>query len=232
MMMDFDTLLPPLIFGTVIVAFAGFCYYAWVVEKRRTERLSELANDLGFEFTASSDEECIGGFGELHLFSRGDSKKFYNLMRGETPDLSLVIFDYRYSTGSGKNRSTYNKSVLCFLLRDQELPRFQLRREHFFDKIGNWLGFSDINFDDYPEFSDRYMLKGSDEWAIRELFTREVLEHFESIDKKSAPCVEACGSRLILYRENKRCEPDEIRDLMQEGFEILRLFHSRKPQGA
>ena len=50
------------------------------------------------------------------------------------------------------------------------MPRFELKPEGFFDRIGSVLGGHDIDFAEDPEFSRACRLKGPDEPAIRETF--------------------------------------------------------------
>ena len=105
---------------------------------------------------------------------------------------------------------SFQSSNLC-------LPEFELRPEHFFHKIGQALGYSDIDFETHPEFSRRYLLRGPDEAAIRDFFQPELLSFFESNQGVS---LEASGDRLIYYRARKRIKPEEVRAFMEEGFRV------------
>jgi hypothetical protein len=82
-------------------------------------------------------------------------------------------------------------------------------------------GFQDIDFDEHPVFSKKYLLRGRNVPAIRELFTEEVLTFYEGVDGVST---EANGNRLLYYRHGKRIKPLEIRDFLEEGFKALAVL--------
>ena len=117
------------------------------------------------------------------------------------------------------------QSVICFQSPQLNLPKFQLRPEHFFDKIGSKLGYQDIDFESHPtavEFSKKYLLRGKDEQTIRALFTDAVLTFFAAHPDKV--CVEGSDDQLIWYQPGKIIEPEDIPAFMKEGFEVFRVF--------
>ena len=144
-------------------------------------------------------------------------------MRGKTQDLEVAIFDYRYTTGSGKHKHTWNHSVVCFRFVGTVLPVFSLRPENMGHKIGQWFGSQDIDFDTHRTFSKRYLLRGSDEAAVRGIFKKDVLDFYEG---KMGLCTEGAGNTLLFYREGTRTKPEGVRAFMEEGFGVLGLFHA------
>ena len=88
--------------------------------------------------------------------------------------------------------------------------------EHYLSKAG------DIDFDDYPQFSKRYLLRGPDEQAIRQSFTGDVIHFFEQLDEKWN--IEAAGDRLIVYQRGKRLKPDRYPDFLKQTWEVLLTF--------
>jgi hypothetical protein len=124
-------------------------------------------------------------------------------------------------TGGGKSSHTWAQTVVCFQLARDVLPHFELRPESVFHRIGAWFGYQDINFESHPKFSQKYLLRGGDEQAVRDLFTDDILEWFEGTNGVS---VEGRGDRLLFYRQANRADPELIRRLLQEGFEVLSLF--------
>src|SRR5262245_9990233 len=149
-------------FGAVAIV-VWYLHYLW--EKRRTEAMRHFAEEMGFDFSAEPDPSFIAEVARLHLFDRGHSKRFGNLMRGEANGLEVRLFDYWYRTGSGKSKSTHVQTVLCFLLPGEPLPSFSMRPQNFFHVIGTWFGYQDINFEEHPKFSGKYLLRGEDEEA-------------------------------------------------------------------
>jgi hypothetical protein len=208
--------------GIALLAVVGVAWSVWA-EKKRTEAMSQVAEQLGLIFYPKGDPQVISELSELQLFSQGHSKSIRNMIHGETAAVTVGIFDYQYVTGHGKHKTTYNQSVISFQSSALNLPRFVLRPEHMFDKLGSVFGFQDINFDTHPGFSGMFKLQGDDEEQIRRIFNPEVLTYFESMGGSN---VEGCGQRLVFFRARKRVKPNEVRHLMEEGFEVYAKFKS------
>ena len=221
--------LPFIIVG--ILAIMGVLFYlAHVTAKKRTEEMDAVAGTLGLDFFPESDPAVPAALGKLRLFDRGRKKRFMNMMTGTANGVRIAIFGYRYTTGSGKHQHTHQQTVISFQSEHLSLPDFELRPEGMFHKIGQAFGYKDIDFYSHPTFSKRYLLRGSNEAAIRELFASDVLDLFE--DQKKGTCVEAGNDRLIFYRAGKRLKPEQIRDFMGEGFAIYSILkRSNEAQG-
>ncbi len=209
------------IFGGMLLLVGGIVYLCWRYEVKRTERLHEIANDLGLPFFPKGDHTIIDRLDRMHLFSQGRSKKLKNMLHGESNNVEVAIFDYRYTVGSGKNSNTYHQTVIYFRSPQLKLPQFDLRPEGFWHKIGSAFGYQDIDFASHPQFSRAYLLRGENEANIRAFFDEELLSFFETQKKIS---VEARGDQLVFYRQQKRIKPDEVQDFLQDGFQVFSML--------
>jgi hypothetical protein len=204
-----------------IALVAAIIYFGIQAEKKRTAAFQATAAELGFEFSPQGDVDLLKTLGGFHLFSQGHSKKLWNLLRSRTENLELAIFDYTFSVGSGKGRRTSQQSVIAFRFAGPNLSTFLLRPEGFWDKIGSWMGYRDIDFDDYPVFSRSYLLRGNEEKVVRQLFSAPILDYFTD---NPGLAVEGGGPILLYYRPRKRVEPQNVRTFMEEGWKVLTLF--------
>ncbi len=200
----------------------------WQLEKRRTERFANVAIDLNLPFFPEGDEALQQNLEKFHLFSQGRSRRITNMLHGKTENVEVAIFDYRYTTGGGQNSHTYKQSVAYFCSDSLNLPDFEMRPENAFHKIGSAFGYQDIDFSSHPKFSGKYLLRGEDEGAVRELYQSSLLEFFESQDKIS---VEGQGTQILVYRSGKRIEPAKTKEFMQEGFRVLGRFSAGSGRG-
>ncbi|NND97843.1 MAG: hypothetical protein HKN47_11000 [Pirellulaceae bacterium] len=208
------------IFGGIALV-GGILFAAYKFEQARTEKLKAIADELGLEFFPKGDDSVKNSLGHLQLFNRGHGRRMQNMLSGQSDEIEMAIFGYRYTTGGGKNQQTHQQTVISFQTPALSLPAFELRPEHMFHKIGKVFGYQDINFNSHPVFSKRYLLRGSDEEAIRKLFTADVLAFFES---QQGISVEADRDRLIYYRSGKRSKPELLRGFMEEGFRVYGLL--------
>ena len=203
----------------------------WKGSEQRTKEFKRISEQLGMTFSARVKGRAKDrATPPLPLFGEGRSRVVTNMLHGDSELLGFAeefevrIFAYRYMISSGKSSHAVRQSVICFQSPQLNLPKFQLRPEHFFDKIGSKLGYQDIDFESHPtaaEFSKKYLLRGRGEQKIRALFTDEVLAFFAGQDKI---CVEGFSSHLCFYRALKLIEPEDIPAFMKEGFEVFRLF--------
>lgn len=211
-----------LMLGIMVV---GLVYNVWANKKRR-EALQQTALETGFNFMAedkvySSELQNMGSF---ELFSKGHSRKAYNFLRGQRRDAQVTVFDYKYTTGGGKNSHTYNQTAVLFNLEQAELTPFNLRPRGLFDKVAAKFGQTEIDFSIAAEFTKKYLVKGNDESAIRQMFNPSVIAFFE---KQIGLTVEANEKQLLVYRQSKRVKPEEMKAFVENATQLLALV--RKP---
>ncbi|MEQ8786580.1 MAG: hypothetical protein RIC55_09790 [Pirellulaceae bacterium] len=225
-MPDIEILLPVLVVGgivlLIVVAILGNMQY----EKQRREGIQKVADELGLPFFPNGDPTLIAQLGMFNLFSQGRSRKIFNMLHGDTEEIGLGIFDYQFTTGSGKNSNTWKQTVVYFNSPNLNLPQFAMRPQSFFHKIGKMFGYQDIDFDTHPVFSQNFILQGANEASVRALFTPELLTFFEG---KTGISLEGQGAHLVFFRHNSRTKPDQLRDLMNEGFTVFKHLSSAEP---
>ncbi|MCB9938629.1 MAG: hypothetical protein H6823_10335 [Planctomycetaceae bacterium] len=218
--------------AVLIVAFCilgsglviGLIVWAVQAEKKRVAGMRDFADGLGLEFFESGQNELLTRLGRFQLFNSGRGRVMRNLILGKTEIASIAIFDYRYTTGSGKNQSTHNQTVVSMESDSLDIPDFTMRPENVFDRVGSALGFQDIDFDDHPEFSKSFVLKGPDEAAIREFFDSTILDFFAA---KKGICFEATKGMFIYYRAAKPQSADGLRNYLEEGYSTYQAFVER-----
>ncbi len=189
---------------------------AWL-DRKRGEELKKVADELGLTFLPEGSSELAERLSAFALFNSGHGRKQARLIQGESDEVTISIFDYQYTTGSGKQSQTHRQSVAAMCSSEIQIPDFTLRAEHMWDKLGGLIGMSDINFDSHPTFSGMFVLKGSNEEAIRKFFTPAVLTFFE---RHKGASVEAAQGALIFYQPGRKVAAREIRDFLSQAYEI------------
>ena len=209
-----------LIIGVVIVA-------AIVQNKReqeRTRQLQSTASLLGLEFAPTAPLNWIPNLETFGLFNQGHSKSISNMFYGQLEGVKAALFDYQYSVGHGKHRSTYNQSVVYFEPPNLNLPFFSLRPERTFHKIISALGYQDIDFGNRPDFSKQYLLRGPDEQAVRNAFSDAVLSSYET---NPGTCTDGGGNQLFIFRQGYRIAPLEAQSFINWASGVKNLFARR-----
>jgi hypothetical protein len=209
-----------LIFAGIVAVVGIIIWGAWFYEKKRSEALEHVAEALHFSFKRKCYDTLIRE-NFFDLFNKGRAKKLSNQMTGSSGDMNISIADYKYTVGSGKNSTTYSQTILIIQSAQLHLPPFTLCPENIFHKIGGMFGYKDIDFTSHPKFSKQYLLRGSDEGSIREMFNEDVLYFFE---KAKGLSVEGKDDRFIYYKASKRVATKEIQAFLQEGINLYGLL--------
>jgi len=207
-----------IIFLFMLLFVIGLGVWAWRYEKKRTEALAPVAAELGLQFHTGDNPPFVAPWASYYLFEYGHNKLFANVMHGQVEGVEAAVFDYRFTTGSGKSKSTHHQTVVCLRADDLRLPFFALRPEGIFHKIGQLLGYQDIDFDTHPSFSAKYLLRGQDEAAIRATFDEQLLNF---LDNTKGLSLDGGNDRFLYYRHGKRCEPGEVRQMVFDALQVL-----------
>ena len=161
----------PVIVGLIIVAIVVVGIYAWRQEQARRKALRLWARRRGWRY--STDRRV--GWDQMYtgqkLFKRGHSRNSTGGLSGEIDGRKLQMIDYKYVTGHGKNRSTHRYGMVIMHCGFPTVPLL-IRRENPFDKVGEFLGLDDIDFES-AEFSRKFYVKSADrKWAYDVIHTR------------------------------------------------------------
>jgi hypothetical protein len=207
--------------GIAVLVVGLIALNAWQ-QKKRTEAWQRVAGELHIEFLGNNND-VLNRCGGMKLFSRGRSRRFLNAICGDAGDTKIILGDYRFRTGSGKNSSTHVYTVCVLQSAQLNVTGCYLRPQiSFFDAIGAMLGGQDINFADDETFSRAYVLQGEDEEAIRKLFDTEVRAWFVERSQRHLQ-FEARGGTLVFHTGRRR-KPDEAKQLMGEALDIMNLL--------
>ena len=166
-----------------IVVFFIIIVYAFLKAKKEEKRCKDIENYCkknNFKYFSELNDIPEDGKGFSIFNHRGHSARYYAGMVGEQGDNSFQIFDYYYETGNvGKNRVTYDFTVCLLSNKKAKMPQFFVRDEDsILDSLGKLFGGQDINFDEDPVFSPKFILQGLSEKDIRAFFDDRVRTAF------------------------------------------------------
>jgi hypothetical protein len=198
-------------------------FFSNLFNKRRNE-MCKASEVLDMDFYEKGKYGLIEYLSDYKLFSQGHSKVIKNLLinvDGEQ-ELDLRIFDYRFTVGGGNSMTIFHQTVFYLHSPKLALPQFLLKPEHFFHRVGQFLGMpEDINFEFYPEFSKQYFLKGNKEDQVHDTFNDDIL-HFFTVEKNWS--LEGFTNSLIFYKKGKLQKPETIKTFYQKGLLIFDML--------
>jgi hypothetical protein len=167
-----------LVMVLIAAAMIGMMIMSAKARRARVEALMRVASGLGWAFEPawmSGEGRLFKGpgpcdetpFNLFKFFHAGDSRGFSNRMTGAADANGIALRceagDYQWSTGSGKDRETHNRSYLLFdFSHDLGMPpALCIRPETLGDRVWDMIGGQDINFES-EEFSRMFHVASPD----------------------------------------------------------------------
>ena len=99
--------------------------------------------------------------------------------------------------------------------------------EKWYHRVGTYFGMQDIDFVEYPAFSQNYLLRGDDEDYIRHHFNHPALVSF--FDNQGFYRLEGMNYLMILYVHNVIMPHKQIMQLVRIGDTIHNHLADKTP---
>ena len=96
--------------GIGILIVVAIVLYFWQ-EKKRVEAIKAFSYQNGYLYEPELGLDIRPTLDSLGLLNTGGGRTFKNALSRDTSSGKIWIFDYQYSTGSGRSRTTYQQTV-------------------------------------------------------------------------------------------------------------------------
>jgi hypothetical protein len=208
---------PPVLVVIIIIAIGAGLFIAWQNDRKRREALLLWASGRRWNFLPGKAGSMHHEFSGLKVFQKGHSRSAKNLIKGDHKGRPITLMDYRYVVGHGKNRSTHNRGVAILHCDYPTVPLF-IRRENPLDRVGEFFGADDIDFES-AEFSRKFYVKSSDrKWAFDIIHTRTM----EYLLKAPSFTIEFGFGEIAVYR-NGHCNTDQYEQAIALAWDMYNL---------
>jgi hypothetical protein len=198
----------------LFVAFAALVVVliatSMAMAAKRRQAFVQFATAHQLIFDPGDDHGLMDRYPEFGCLRQGTKgRKSYNHLRGSWRDREMLAFDYRYQTTStdSKGHTQTHSHYFSAVILKPELPLRPLlvRPEGLLDKLGQFFGMDDINFES-AQFSRRFHVSAKDrKWAYDVLHTRTI----ERLLADDAYSIQFHGRAAIIWQS--RCfEPPQI----------------------
>ena len=191
--------------GILVVALAVY------LPRKRRKDLEALAGSMGLPFSPQGPDTA--GV-PLEFFYAGHSNSAANLIQARVSDLNISFFDYSYVTGSGKHRNTHNFNLALIECPRAQVPKFDLKPETLLYKLGELVGFKDIDLPAFPVFSEKYRLTAPEEPAAHMFFTPSRAAWFE---RNPGLRVQGAPGWVLFFRKEGRLRVDDWQPFIEEA---------------
>ena len=197
---------------------------------QRQKRLRNLATEKNYKYNSKIDWNTIY-LKKFHFFEIRPIERKYNCLTGLYKDLevSWEIADITFNEGQAFTAETFNTTVMVLKL-NKKIPVFTMEKEgvlgKIFDRVMAFTGYKDIDFEMYPDFSNKFLLMGDNESEIRSFFSDDIIRFFEN---NHIYHLESNGEALIIFDKIKLARTDETTAFIKYGKELSTLLNTKTP---
>lgn len=210
-----------LVAGAVLVAV--FAYLSHLAEKKRRAALRQVAVRLGLSYDHRHSRGMATSYRFLNEVNQGDDRYAYNFLAGAFSGFAVNVFDFHYATYStdSKGRRQTHHHYLNYVILEQEksFPELRIYPEGLFSKLGQMLGFDDIDFESV-EFSKAFAVRSKDKKFAYAICHTGMMEHFL---RNRELKLEIEGTTVALVFQG-RIRPEDVERKLNELIEIRNLF--------
>src|SRR5512136_1293771 len=217
--------MPAVFFVLIIIAFIGIAIGAAIwsarMKDKRRQELAGWAQANGLKFLPQNDRSVWLRYQLFKCLQRGDNRYGYNLMLGTVGQRVTCGFDYHYethSTNSKGQRQTHHH-YFSALVVDTGLPLKPLfiRPEGFMDKVTEFVGFEDIDFES-AEFSQKFYVKAPDRRWAYDVLHQKTMELMLTYPRFH---IEFQGTQVMAYHDKSTFSPGEFSSALKVVTGIL-----------
>jgi len=194
----------PLIIIGFVALFIVIGVFGYISSMKRRQAMMALATRLGLNFYPGKDRDMARRYRFLDKLRAGRDRYAFNTLSGGYQDNDVTVFDYHYKTGSGKD--THHHYLSFFLLKMPVIfPELVIVREGLLSKIGQALGYDDIDFESH-EFSRKFCVRSKDKKFAYDVCNALMIEYLLSNDDLSIEI----ENNILAISFNRRLSPERI----------------------
>lgn len=192
---------------------------AWinVLRNKRCSQISQLARSQTFDYIRQKSN--ISDILSPHIKAFGQNHSVANHVRGNFNEIDFVIYDCSYRQGSG-GHFQFCESTIFKLDVQNQIPAFFIHPEGIMDRFMDIFEHEDIDYSNFPRFSETFVLKAEEPKQIRHYLNDQRIEFIESWDQIS---IESTGQAVFFYVSNKKQDPEYILSFLENCILFLQL---------
>ena len=187
---------------------------------QRRKKIEAYAKSQGWTFSPDKDKRRQNHYPQFKCLRRGHSRYAYNIMNGNRDGRDITAFDYHYVTGHGKSRRVHNFSTIV-IQSPLPLKPLYLRPENIFDRVTNFFGYDDIDFES-AEFSRQFFVKAQDKRWAYDILHQRMIEYLLEAPKFH---IQFDVKEIMVWRNKRFNERD-----FDDAFTLIQGTLSRLPE--
>lgn len=198
----------------------------------RQMAMKKLAADNDWVYRPEMEWEVYDLY-KFHFFESRPIEYKTNIIAGKHAGTGIIweLSDITFDEGALMATEVYHTTIQVIQM-PYSIPEFTLEAEGLFDRIFERVksinNYRDINFEDFEVFSDKFLLKGEDEEAIKSFFmTDHIIQYLEEQDVYH---IESDGRALLIFKSLRFARMNEIEEMLNFSKTLIGKLQEAKPQ--
>jgi hypothetical protein len=212
----------PLLFliAPAALALAAIFGLPRLIERRRQNVYAAFCLTRGYEYVPSRSKAETPYAEVVGMFKIGSRHKWRDEISGVFNGRPFTAFEYQYVSGTGRFQAAYNKAMIHWQVDRASLPHFTMVPANtYLFRIGRTP--EDVDFPDDKAFSKAYIITGSEQVAMRALFTPQLRTALAAVPGQH---VAAQARDVFWWREGRLPGPGEFEAFLTEGDRVVTIF--------
>lgn len=177
-----------------------------VLEARRDKAYLAFCQSRGFTYRPPASDDVTAYASFVGLFRKGNRAWANHAISGNFNGHPFLTYEYVYTTGGGKTTVMYFFALMHWQQAGAALPQFSLGPKSLFDGAV-------IPFPEDPQFADSCHVTGTDEAAVRALFTAELRA---ALTPNRGQHLAGKGADLFWWKQGNLPDADEFDAYLSE----------------
>lgn len=206
----------------VLVLVPVFVLLSRYADQKRLQAYQAFCASSGYQLVPQRNGAEREYVQIVPFFNRGYARRWRWEISGQYNGVAFTAFQFDYTVSTGRSSVTYQHAMIRWSV-DRTVPAFTLAPENFFTRIGEALGWRDINFDDDQVFSHEYQLKGADAAAVTAYFSPSMRQQLDVLPGQHAA---GAGSVLFWWRDGALPAPEAFPQFLAAGDQVRSILIS------
>lgn len=213
-------------FTVMLLSLIGAFAYQAIFVKIDTFKKAAKALDLTYHLKNHPTADAL-----LYspLLRRGERRYIVSpILSGQYRDVPVLLFDIRYgqTESAGESYNFYFRTVVAFSVQGRGIPAFSLLPTRLGNTFSEMIpGEKVIAFEEDPEFSSRYIVKGSETEVLKQVFGPELRRAFvQSKDKWAAGVTD---DHFVIFKDRQTDDligEDEFSSYLMNAYTFYQIM--------
>lgn len=207
------------------IVVGGVAYFLYQAEQKRLKELEAWALAHGCRLDRGSEYGAQDRLPAIKQLRQGSNRYGKNFIRGIRNGRPIEIFEHHHETTStdskGRTQTHHHWQTVVVIDTGWSLQPLAIRKEHFFDRIAEFVGWDDIDFES-AEFSRAFHVSSPDRKFAYDVIDQAMMEYLLGALKRPI----GMGDTILFTVDSGYWSPEKI----DPAIELLEGMLERWPR--